>query len=98
VQSGSSKVFLATGLVDFRNNYGKDLLTEARTKMMEEVSIVQADLHQKINNTMQDYDDGILSGKHKSLSSNTLDTVLLAGDREMTAKSVTKPGGRRFNP
>lgn len=85
--------YLATGLVDFRNSYGKDLLTEARTKIMEEVSIVQADLHQKIDNTMQDYDDKILSGKHKSLSSNILDTSLLASDREMTAKSVTSRAG-----
>ena len=42
---------------------------------------------------MQDYDDGILSGKHKSLSSNILDTGLLASDREMTAKSVTSRAG-----
>jgi len=62
-------------------------------KIMEEVSIVQADLHQKINNTMQGYDDRILSGKHKSLSSNILDTGLLASDREMTAKSVTSRVG-----
>jgi len=79
--------------VDFRNNYGKDLLTEARMKIMEEISIAQTDLHEKIDNRMQDSDDGILSGKHKSLSSNILDTGLLASDREMTAKSVTSRAG-----
>ena len=42
---------------------------------------------------MQDYDDKILSGKHKSLSTNILDTSLLASDREMTAKSVTSRVG-----
>jgi hypothetical protein len=79
--------------VDFRNNYGKDLLTEARMKIMEEVSIAQTDLHEKIDNRMQDSDDRILSGKHKSLSSNILDTCLLANDRKMTAKSVTSHAG-----
>ena len=62
--------YLATGLLDFRNNYGKDLLTESRTKIMEEVSIVQADLHQKIDNRMQDYDDKILSLQRELEHSN----------------------------
>ena len=79
--------------MDFRNNYGKDLLTESRVKMMEEVSIAQSNLHKNIDHKMQEFDDKILSGKHKSLSSKILDANLLAGDREMTAKSLTSQAG-----
>lgn len=43
--------------MDFRNNYGEELLTEARTKMMEEVAITQAELHEKIDNKMQGLDN-----------------------------------------
>lgn len=85
--------YLAENLVDFRNNYGEDLLTESRIKMMEEVSLAQGDLHERIDHKMQEFDDKILSGKHKSLSSKILDANLLNGDREMTAKSVTNPVG-----
>ena len=85
--------YLAENLVDFRNNYGEELLTESRIKMMEEVSIAQAELHERIDHKMQEFDDKILSGKHKSLSSEILDTDLLASDREMTAKWVTNPVG-----
>ena len=85
--------YLAENLVDFRNNYGKDLLTESRVKMMEEVSIAQSNLHKNIDHKMQEFDDKILSGKHKSLSSKILDANILAGDREMTAKSVTGHAG-----
>jgi len=79
--------------VDFRNNYSEDLLTESRVKMMEEVSIAQSNLHKNIDHMMQEFDDKILSGKHKSLSSKILDANILAGDREMTAKSVTSQAG-----
>jgi len=85
--------YFAENLVDFRNNYGEELLTDSRVKMMEEVSIAQAELHENIDHKMQEFDDKILSGKHKSLSSKILDANLLNGDREMTAKSVTNPVG-----
>jgi len=85
--------YLAEGLVDFRNNYGEELLTEARTKVMEEVAITQAELHDKIDNKMQGLDNKILDGKHKSLSGDILDGTVLAGDRDMTAKSVTTHAG-----
>ena len=60
---------------------------------MEGVSIAQAELHENIDHKMQEFDDKILSGKHKSLSSKILDANLLAGDREMTAKSLTSQAG-----
>ena len=85
--------YLAENLVDFRNNYGEDLLTDSRVKMMEEVSIAQSNLHENIDHKMQEFDDKILSGKHKSLSSKILDANILAGDREMTAKSLTGQAG-----
>ncbi|WPX99218.1 Ti-type conjugative transfer relaxase TraA [Candidatus Megaera polyxenophila] len=85
--------YLAENLVDFRNNYGEDLLTDSRVKMMQEVSIAQAELHENIDHRMQEFDDKILSGKHKSLSSKILDANILTGDREMTAKSVTSQAG-----
>ena len=56
---------------------------------MEEVAITQAELHEKIDNKMQGLDNKILDGKHKSLSGDILDGTVLAGDRDMTAKSVT---------
>ena len=79
--------------MDFKNNYGEDLLTESRIKMMEEVSIAQRNLHKNIDHKMQEFDDKILSGKHEFLSNRILDTDLLAGDREMTAKSLTGRAG-----
>jgi Domain of unknown function (DUF6371) len=85
--------YLAESLVDFKNNYGEELLTESRTRIMEGVAITQADLHEKINDKMQGLDDKILDGKHKSLSNDILDSSVLAGDREMTAKSVTSQVG-----
>ena len=85
--------YLAENLVDFRNNYGEALLTDSRVKMMQEVSIAQAELHENIDHRMQEFDDKILSGKHKSLSSKILDANILTGDREMTAKSVTGQAG-----
>ena len=42
---------------------------------------------------MQGLDNKILEGKHKSLSGDILDGSVLAGDREMTAKSVTSQAG-----
>ena len=77
----------------FQGIFGIAVLTESRTKMMEEVSIAQAELHEKIYHKMQEFDDKILSGKHEFLSNRILDTDLLAGDREMTAKSLTGRAG-----
>lgn len=71
-------------------DYGEEILTEPRIKMMEEVSMAQSCLHERIDSKMQPFDNKIIAGGHKSLNSGILYTSILAAERNMTAESVRR--------